>query len=198
MGFPDGTVNEPGNVGSALQLFTVQAPLAPHDGGFKLMLDPLMSSMRASAAGPVHKLAASLVSRSEGASTETLESAARSRLASATTGELDDEAQPTNPKNVSPAVARPTMMPRERFVSLWFISRSFRSSPSTANHRGNASARSPSSLCPTNMNSVNLSSEMMILADEDIHSSFEEVEPVVEIRCNDLLALGGVPNRRGV
>jgi hypothetical protein len=88
MGFPDGTVNEPGNVGAALQLLTVQAPLAPHDGGVKLMLDPLMSSMRASAAGPVHKLAAALVSRTEGASTETLESAIVFGLASAAIGEL--------------------------------------------------------------------------------------------------------------
>jgi hypothetical protein len=91
-------------------LFTVQAPLAPHDGGVKLMLDPLMSSMSAPVAGPVQKFSAALASGTELASVEMLVSAGQSALASATTCELADEAQPPmSTFEIIPAVAQPTI-----------------------------------------------------------------------------------------
>jgi hypothetical protein len=73
-----------------------QVPFVPQDGGVRLMLDPLMSSMSSPDAGPVQKLAAALASDAEVASVEMLVSAVVFGLASATTRELGDEVHPTS------------------------------------------------------------------------------------------------------
>jgi hypothetical protein len=73
-----------------------QVPLVPQDGGFRLMLDPLMSSMSSPDAGPVQKFTAAIASDLEVASAEMLVSAVVFGLASAATGERGDEEQPTN------------------------------------------------------------------------------------------------------
>jgi len=112
-----------------------QVPFVPQDGGVRLMLDPLMSSMSSPDAGPVQKLAAALASDAEVASTEMLVSAGRSAFASATTCELVDEAQPPmSTFEIIPAVAQPTITATACSAHIRFMGHSLLSSSNTANH----------------------------------------------------------------
>src|ERR1039458_1165997 len=54
---PSGMVSDPGAAESSPPAPAYQAPLVPHAGGARLMLDPLMSSMSVPVAGPLQKLA---------------------------------------------------------------------------------------------------------------------------------------------
>jgi hypothetical protein len=78
---PAGVASTPGapeNVTPGAAADAVQPPGLPHDGGAKLMFEPLMSSINAPEAGPVQKLAAWF------ASTGTPPSVVPSKLVSAT------------------------------------------------------------------------------------------------------------------
>jgi len=107
-----------------------QVPFVPQDGGFKLMLDPLMSSMSAPVVGPVHM---STAARASDGAAEMLESGGPPELASVTAAALGDEAHPTDPQTKVPTVARPATKPKVPSLSLRFMGRSFRLSPGTSN-----------------------------------------------------------------
>jgi hypothetical protein len=92
------------------------------------MLDALMSSMSAPVAGPVQKFSASLAS------------AVLSGLASATMGDLGDDAHPTSKLEIISAVAQPTITATVCSAHIRFMGHSLLSSSNTPNHVVEASA----------------------------------------------------------